>query len=252
MTNNSQEPQTAPLTAEVRTKKTVADTETSSKPQPERTIKVWDISVRLLHWMLVLGIGFLWYSGETGGNIMTWHMYVGYLMLGLVTYRVIWGLIGSKYARFGAFLTGPFVTMKYAALFLVGREKHYLSHNPLGSWMVFILLLLVLIQASTGLFATDDIFTEGPLYALIPSDIADILTRIHKLNFNILLACIGAHVFAVLIHAVFKRDKLIKAMFTGNKVTHDPHAISIKEPFIRIGITAIIAFAAVYSLLQLG
>jgi len=252
MSNTPQDPQLTGITADIRS---VSSSEKARKPikeQPERTVKVWDISVRLLHWLLVVGIGFLWYSGETGGNIMTWHMYVGYLMLGLVIYRVIWGFIGSRYARFGAFLTGPFVTIKYAALFLVGREKQYLSHNPLGSWMVFILLLLVFLQASTGLFSTDDILTEGPLYPLIPRDIAGILTSIHKLNFNILLACIGLHVFAVLIHAIFKRDKLVKAMITGNKTTRNPNAVSIKEPFIRISITVVLAFAAVYSLLQLG
>jgi cytochrome b len=227
-------------------------TETTKASKGPKKVKVWDLSVRFFHWALVASIGFLWYSGETGGTAMDWHVYVGYFVLGLIIYRVIWGFIGSRYARFGQFVTGPFVTLKYGAQFLIGREKEHLSHNPLGSWMVLILLTVIFLQAATGLFASDDIFIEGPLYSLVPSDIAGMLTKIHHFNFNVILACIALHIAAVLVHLVFKREHLARSMVTGYKTSKNHEAVSIKEPFIRMSIVAIIAIAAVYGIVQLG
>jgi cytochrome b len=229
-----------------------------SEPAPKKTsteprkIKVWDASLRFFHWSLVASIGFLWYSGETGGNVMNWHIYVGYFVLGLIIYRVIWGFIGSRYARFGQFVTGPFATVKYAMQFLIGREKEHLSHNPLGSWMVLVLLTVIFLQAATGLFASDDILVEGPLYSLVPNDIAGMLTEIHEFNFNVILACIAVHIVAVLLHMVFRREHLARSMVTGYKTSKSAEATSIKEPFIRIAITAVLSIAAVYGIVQLG
>lgn len=81
--------------------------------QTTSTIQVWDISVRIFHWALVLSMGFLWYSGEEGGNIMLWHMYIGYTLLGLVIYRLCWGVYGSYYARFNTFLASPKTIFHY-------------------------------------------------------------------------------------------------------------------------------------------
>lgn len=183
----------------------------------QQTTKVWDISIRLFHWLLVAAIGFCWFSGKQGGNWMEWHMLSGYAVLGLIIYRIVWGVFGSKYARFKAFLYSPKTTFNYAKSLLKGQEQHYLSHNPLGALGVFALLALCLAQAGTGLFATDDIMTDGPLMTYISYDLSLQLTQWHRLIFNGLQALVVLHVLAVLYHQVFRKERLLQGMMTGKK-----------------------------------
>ena len=215
------------------------------------SINVWDISIRLFHWALVVGIAFQWYSSEEGGNIMTWHIYIGYCMLGLVLYRIIWGVIGSPYARFSSFLKGPSSTLIYLKGFVQGKKYDYPGHNPLGGWMVMLLLLLILIQGITGLFSSDDIFTEGPFYSLVSGKTADFLTSIHHLNFNILLGAIALHISAVAYHGLIKKEPLVKSMLTGKKIMHQPSSLNTRPNYIRMFITTCIAAAGVYLLIYL-
>lgn len=210
--------------------------------QTTSTIQVWDISVRIFHWALVLSMGFLWYSGEEGGNIMLWHMYIGYTLLGLVIYRLCWGVYGSYYARFNTFLASPKTIFHYLKALKSGQPTHYLSHNPLGGWMALLLMILVAVQASTGLFSSDDILTEGPLYSWVSSATASTLTGIHKLNFNLLLLCAGLHIGAVLIHRL-KGENLVKPMLTGQKSA--PNATAHPVPYGRMIFTVLIAAAPV-------
>lgn len=214
-------------------------------------ISVWDISIRLFHWSLVVGIGFMWFSGEEGGNIMSWHIYIGYCMLGLILYRLIWGVIGSPYARFSSFLKGPSSTLIYLKGFIKGKKHDYTGHNPLGGWMVILLLLLVLIQAFSGLFSSDDIFTEGPLYSFVSSKTADFLTSIHHLNFNILLATIALHIGAVAYHEIIKKEPLVKSMLTGKKFMHQPSSVNTRPNYLLMFITTSIAATGVFLLIYL-
>lgn len=184
---------------------------------------VWDPFVRLFHWTLVAAIGFSWWSAgrgfdwEAGINWNQWHERSAYLVIALVVLRVIWGFIGSPYARFKNILFSPAHTFQYLVSLLKRQEKTYLGHNPLGALGVFMLLLLCLVQAGTGLFATDDIMFDGPLRDWVSYDLSIQLTRIHKWLFNALLAVIGLHVTGVLYHQIFRKEKLIQAMFTGKK-----------------------------------
>lgn len=183
----------------------------------EKAVPVWDIFVRLFHWLLVAAIGFCWFSGEQGGNWMEWHMYSGYAVLGLIGLRIVWGLVGSEHARFKAFLYSPKTTLQYSFDVLRGKEKRYLSHNPLGALGVFLLLLLCLAQAGTGLFATDDIMTDGPFMSWISYDLSLELTRWHKRIFDALLVVVAVHVLAVLYHQIFRKEKLLQGMISGKK-----------------------------------
>ncbi len=209
-------------------------------------ISVWDISIRLFHWSLVAGIGFMWFSGEAGGNIMTWHIYIGYCMLGLILYRIIWGVIGSPYARFSSFIKGPSSTLVYLKGFIKGKKHDYPGHNPLGGWMVILLMLLVLVQAFSGLFSSDDIFTEGPLYSFVSSKTSDFLTSIHHLNFNLLLAAIALHIIAVAYHEIIKKEPLVKSMLTGKKLMHQPGKVDTHPNYMAMLITASFVAAGVY------
>lgn len=212
---------------------------------------VWDIFVRLFHWSLAASVLFAWWTSEQGGNWMTWHMYAGYTVLGLVLFRILWGLFGSHYARFSEFVSGPVTTFRYGLKLLRRSEPHHLGHNPLGGWMVIALLLLAISQASTGLFANDEIFTEGPLVHLISYDLSVEITRWHKWLFDILLIAIGLHLLGVIYHQLLKKEKLIQAMLHGNKTAAAEHPAHPHAPVLRGLALALISAALVWGLLNL-
>ena len=181
---------------------------------------VWDWPVRLFHWVLVVLLTAAWVTAEAGIEYMHWHMRCGYAVLVLLVFRVLWGAVGSATARFGRFVRGPRAVWTYAKSWFSRHPQHYLGHNPLGGWMVLMLLLLVAVQAGTGLFANDDIFNEGPLAGLVSAAASGLLTAVHKFNFNLLLGAVGLHVAAVLLY-LSRGDNLLKAMFTGRKPAAD-------------------------------
>jgi len=188
-----------------------------------REVPVWDIAVRLFHWLLVALLALSWYTGETGGlDEMTWHLWSGSAILALVLFRIVWGLVGSTSARFGHFLYRPAEVMRYAGALARRTPRHYHGHTPLGGWMIVLMLLCLLVQATTGLFANDDIVTEGPLAGWVTKEASDWLTTIHKWNFEVLLALAGIHVAAVVFYALVLRRNLITAMFTGRKPLGKP------------------------------
>jgi len=183
----------------------------------EKPVKVWDVPVRLFHWLLLAAFVLLVVSGKVGGNLMEYHAYAGYFVLTLVFFRILWGFAGSTHARFSSFLAGPARGLEFARRLLRKEPAPSAGHNPLGGWMVIVMLLALLVQAGTGLFANDDIALEGPLYALVSKELSDRLTSIHRLNADVLLILAGVHIAAVLFHWLFKKENLIAAMFTGIK-----------------------------------
>lgn len=177
-------------------------------------IKVWDLSVRIFHWSMVCLLALLWWSADIGE--MQWHQIFAYSLLILIGFRILWGIIGSDTARFSHFIHHPRVALDYLK---GGRTKAgsvVLGHNPIGGYMVAVLIGMISLQLVTGLFATDDIFTEGPLYSYVSSETSGLLTWLHKMNFNAILALSAIHILAVVVHAV-KGDKLVGAMLSGYK-----------------------------------
>jgi cytochrome b len=200
-------------------------TESKAASRPLRTLRVWDGPVRLFHWALVVLIAVSFTTAQIGGNAMQYHEWSGFTILTLVLFRVLWGLAGSTYARFGAFLRGPRATLDYARALLHGRPVFHAGHNPLGGWMIVLLLASLLVQTGTGLFANDDVMLEGPLVRLVSKETSDLLTRIHHINFNVLLALVSVHVGAALYYLRVKRENLILPLVTGVKqVPHDEPA----------------------------
>ena len=174
-------------------------------------IKLWDLPTRVFHWLLVVAIGAAWDSGEIGGNWMVWHGRIGLLIVGLVAFRLVWGVIGSTYARFASFVRGPASILAY-----LRGQWHGIGHNPLGALSVLGLLTLLALQATTGLFAyNDDIGFGGPFYAAISSDLSATLTKIHHKLFDGLLVLVGLHIAAILFYTHVKKDNLVKPMLTG-------------------------------------
>lgn len=189
-----------------------------------KKVRIWDIPLRLFHWLLVILLLISFYTGLSGGFVeMDYHMLSGYCILSLVVFRILWGLFGGYYARFTTFIKGPNSIIRHARN-LFKKEKPYPGHNPMGALSVVAILLSLLVQASTGLFANDDIMTEGPLTHLISYDTSRMLTSIHKTNIWIIGGLASLHVAAILFYQFYKKDRLISAMFSGNKALDEVDA----------------------------
>ena len=210
---------------------------------------VWDGFVRVFHWSLVLLFVISVASGKVGGEWIGWHMKSGYAILALVTFRLIWGFVGGEYARYVSFLTGPIRAMKFAKGLLGKTHEHVIGHNPVGGWMVIVLLLLLATQAVLGLFSNDEIATTGPLARYVSDATSITLMGRHRIIGNVLLALVGIHIAAVLFHVVVKKEGLIRAMFSGKKAL-PPHlateALAARKASLAMGFVAIsIALEAV-------
>ncbi len=196
-------------------------------------ILVWDLPIRLFHWLLMLDIIGLVVTAKLGGNAMEWHARLGYLALGLILFRLIWGVVGSYHARFGHFLRGPQAVMGYAKNLLNKNAEHYLGHNPIGGWSAVAMMASVAFQAVSGLFANDDVLLDGPYVNLIGKEMSDFITKLHKLNSDLLLILIGVHVAAIAFYYFYKKDNLVKPMVTGQKIIKNdasPTAIQPETP----------------------
>jgi cytochrome b len=186
--------------------------EAAARSAPANTIKLWDLPVRLVHWSFVALLPALWWTGEEGE--LELHRTIGYVMLALVVFRLIWGVIGSETARFASFVKGPGAVLAY----LRGEGGTLVGHNPVGAISVLLLLGLLLAQVGLGLFAQDvDGIESGPLAYLVEYDTADWAREMHHLGFNVLLSVIAIHVLAISYYRLIKRDDLITPMVTGNK-----------------------------------
>ena len=182
-----------------------------------RTVVVWDFPVRLFHWALVLLLVIAWSTAQAGLDWMRYHLYAGYGILGLILFRLMWGFVGSFHARFAHFVAVPRSAWRYAADLARGRHHAYLGHNPLGGYMVLLLLALVLVQVITGLFASDDILIEGPLAHTLAGRFSRFATAIHAVNVNVLIVAAALHVGAIAYHRWRFGEHLVTAMLTGRK-----------------------------------
>jgi len=190
--------------------------------------KVWDLPVRLFHWSLVLAVAGAWITHELGISYFVYHLWCGYAVLVLVSFRIIWGVVGTRHARFWNFVRNPLATAGYGLDLLRGRkEQPYPGHNPLGAWMVLLLLGALFTQAVLGLFGNDEILNFGPLYGYVTNDRSLEMTSLHRQLFNWILAAVGLHIAAVIYHRVAHGENLIRAMFTGRK----PAAVATSPRF---------------------
>ncbi|HEY5622536.1 MAG TPA: cytochrome b/b6 domain-containing protein [Gammaproteobacteria bacterium] len=211
---------------------------------------IWDLPTRIFHWLLTVLIGAAWYTVEISGDMDT-HMLIGQSILALLLFRVLWGFFGTRYAQFGSFVYRPGEILEYAKSFLNRKGGEYAGHNPLGSLAVFAMLTLVLVQATTGLFATDiDGFYRGPLNGLVSNATATSISNVHFTNVQILLALIGVHIVAILFYLIVKRDNLITPMITGQKQDDDDSFRAIDGSKLGLAIGLLVAAVAIVLLLR--
>lgn len=179
---------------------------------------LWDIATRCFHWTIVCCVPLAWWSAETQNYEL--HEWIGYLVIVLVVSRVLWGFVGSPHSRFADFLVGPHRVLAY----LRGAASDSAGHNPLGGWSVIALLLLLLIQAVSGLFNSDDVLFSGPLYYAAADGFRDSMGTIHDIAFNVLLGLVALHIVAVLFHQFGRGEKLLQAMLRGRAADREGRA----------------------------
>lgn len=193
-------------------------TRQTGEPDSTQMVVVWDPLVRLFHWSLVVLFVAAYLSGEDGAESV--HLPVGYLLLGLIAGRIVWGFVGSRYARFGSFLFSPSVTIDYLKEIAKGHPRRYLGHNPAGAVMIFLLLGLLLATLISGLMVAAVIEFEGPLTNLLftmDDTFAATVRALHELCVDALLPCIAAHLAGVVLASRQHRENLALAMITGKK-----------------------------------
>jgi cytochrome b len=175
---------------------------------------VWDWPLRAFHWLLVLVVAGSFATHYAGIEWFDWHRRLGYAACVLVSFRCAWGFAGTHHSRFRSLLRPPGAIVAY----LRGREPYPAAgHNPVGAVSVVVFLVLLLVQAGTGLFANDEIANAGPFYGWITQDTSNLLTRVHGLNSNLLLAAIGLHVLAVAWYDLLRRRGLTRSFWDGRK-----------------------------------
>jgi cytochrome b len=176
-------------------------------------VRIWDLPTRLFHWAIVLLVPALWWTHQI--DRLDLHILLGEVMLGLVLFRLIWGVIGGSTARFANFLRGPGQVFGY----LRGRAPAGFGHNPLGGWSVAAMLLVLATQVGLGLFVSDeDGLNTGPLSHLVSYESARTLADRHETMFYVLLALIVVHIAAIVYYLAVKRDNLVTPMLTGKRV----------------------------------
>jgi len=174
--------------------------------------RLWDLPTRVFHWALALCVAGSFVTVNIGGNAMVWHGRIGVAVVGLLSFRIVWGFVGSTYARFAQFVRGPAAIKAY----LQGRWQGE-GHNPLGALSVLALLGTLLLLVATGLFANDDIAFEGPLYALVGKEFSDRVVGIHRLIEPLIILLVLAHLGAIFYYVRFRKEILIRPMISGWK-----------------------------------
>src|SRR3954470_15743124 len=171
---------------------------------PRARHRVWDLPLRVFHWSLAAAVTTAIVTAELGGSWMAWHGRAGLVIVGLLVFRIVWGIAGSATARFAAFAPTPSRLRRY-----LRGEWRGVGHNPLGALSVFAMLGLLALQAGTGLFGNDDIAFTGPLNAFVDETLGARLTGWHRLLANGLFVLLGLHVVAIAFHELVKRHRLL-------------------------------------------
>lgn len=180
------------------------------------TIRVWDLPTRLFHWLLAACVIGLVVTGSIGGNWMNWHLRLGYSVLTLLLFRLVWGFIGGHWSRFANFIYTPSSFVAY----LRGQAlpEHRVGHSPLGALSVFALLLILAAQVGTGLMSDDEIAFFGPLVRFVSGDTVSMATSYHKnVGKFIVIALVGLHLLAIAYYRWIKKQALVRPMVVGDK-----------------------------------
>jgi cytochrome b len=204
-----------------------------------KVIQLWDKAIRIYHWSQLLLLVLLWFTAEQGYLVM--HQLLAYSLAALLLGRLVWGFVGSDTARFSHFLQKPAQLLR-----MWNKAKHGVGHQGVSGYMSLTLMLLLLLQFISGLMTTDDVMTEGPLYAVVSSGWSSLASWFHHFNFNLLLALIAVHVLAAVVHGL-KKDGVLGAIFHGKFKTE------VRQPKVKSTgwyLLLVLGFAGIFALWQ--
>ncbi len=214
----------------------------------QRPQLIWDLPLRLWHWALVICLAGSWITAEAGFDWTTTHFYFGYSALALVIFRLGWGFAGTVHSRYRSFLASPRTVINY--VFGPDSGTKYAGHNPLGGWASLVIVIVVGLQATTGLFISDDIFYAGPYNSVVTTSTADWLAGWHHRIFTMIQILVVIHVLAVSWYTWWRHEHLIHAMLHGKKRMDAPtQAITNHQAWRAIFLAvlaALLVTAAVY------
>jgi cytochrome b len=179
-------------------------------------VLVWDWPVRVFHWATAALLPALYLTWRW--NWMEWHALAGDALLALLLFRLLWGFFGSDTARFSRFLASPPIALRHLAHLSRDEPDMRAGHNPAGGWMVAAMLAVLLAETLTGLYVQNDVANEGPLTELVPAGIANAITALHAILWNVLLGLVGLHLLAIMVYAVVLRQDLVRPMLSGRKL----------------------------------
>lgn len=207
------------------------------------TVRIWDLPTRLFHWTLVLCVVGLVVTGEVGGNAMVWHFRLGYTVLALLLFRVLWGFVGGHWSRFGTFLSPPARVLRY--LRGITEPTDLVGHNPLGAWSVLALLLLLAAQVGSGLLSDDEIAFAGPLTHFVSGTTVELATAYHtEVGKLLVLALVALHVLAIIFYTVKKKQTLVSPMLHGDKQLPMPVPAARDDAWSRLGALLLFSLCA--------
>lgn len=214
---------------------------------------VWDWPTRVVHWALAVTVPASWITANAF-DLLAVHMVIGYVTLGLVVFRVVWGFVGPYHARFANFVRGPKVVLAYATTLLRRDTAQATGHNPLGALAVVLMLAMLAFQAVSGLFATDELFHFGPYNGVVSQELAKEITSLHKTNGDLLLWVAGLHVLAIGFYLYYKRQNLLWPMVSGDKTLPErPNVVFVFSQRTRLALVlAVVILFAVYALVTLA
>lgn len=208
-------------------------------------VLVWDLATRLFHWLTVALVIACYVSWRM--NRMDWHSWTGEALLALVLFRLLWAFLGSETARFSSFIASPRAAAPYLVRVMRLEPDRQIGHNPIGGWMVLLLLALLLAEALTGIYVANDVADQGPLTEMVPSVVANFVTDLHAYFWDALLAAAVLHVIAILLYVAVLRQDLVTPMITGWKTlprdTKSPRLASAARAALLLGCSALAAAA---------
>lgn len=199
----------------------LADKGGMTPPTPEpgvEHVRLWDPLLRGFHWTLAALVVTTWMLGHFGPNKMTLHFWLGYTIIALLAFRLVWGLVGPKPARFTHFLVGPGAVIGYARTMFQRRPSYWPGHNPMGGWAAAILIGLLVYQIGTGLVMDpDDYINVGPLASQVSAATRKAARGWHDTGGVLILLMVVLHVAIIAFYKYWKREDLIRPMLTGWK-----------------------------------
>lgn len=217
-----------------------------------RRVLVWDLPLRICHWGLAAAVVAAFVSQWVGAGSFVWHRWAGITVLVLVLFRLMWGFLGTRYARFAEFLVGPRRMIQGMAELAPSRHVPQLGHTATGGWMIVVLLVMLATQAALGLLSNDEVMDAGPLAGYVSHTTSNTLSAIHRAIAYGILFVSALHVVAVIYYRWVLGENLVAPMISGWKTTtladagirHERRGLALGLLLLVVGVLGLVLWLA--------